>query len=250
MRSLISYLLLTFLLYVNMVCGIDINEINNQDCDTYVNTGTETVISFSELESEITALRQEVSALRGEMKHLRESIELLSGNIREQAANMNSMAGYRQPAQTEKTLRIPPPHSISQQEAREVFETREELPITLPETLNLLSQPESFKEMTYTVLGQWGRTPEEARSLGPNVSSLRGMVGVVETGGTDADLLALARKIRKELSGYDNINIDNNPSLLFQPGLHIQKQTPAVSVFIFRVRIRKQRPDIPQPSRP
>ncbi|HOZ48726.1 MAG TPA: hypothetical protein PLO37_20505 [Candidatus Hydrogenedentes bacterium] len=58
------------------------------------------------------------------------------------------------------------------------------------------------------VVAEWGRMPEDAAKLGPQVASLKGMVCVVsEDIGADA-LVALGKQLRESFDSYDNINID------------------------------------------
>lgn len=55
---------------------------------------------------------------------------------------------------------------------------------------------------------EWGRTPEEAASMGANVSSLKGMVGVVTPGVSDAYLTKLGQTLRKQFRAFDNVNVE------------------------------------------
>ena len=60
----------------------------------------------------------------------------------------------------------------------------------------------------YLALKEWGRTPEQAKELGGDVSSLRGMICAVTPGVSDEELKAIGKKLRGTCAGYDNINID------------------------------------------
>jgi len=64
------------------------------------------------------------------------------------------------------------------------------------------------QELTYTVISDWGRTPEQAKELGDKVSSLKGQVlAINEVPQSDA-LEQLGRKLHKAYANYDNINIE------------------------------------------
>jgi len=60
----------------------------------------------------------------------------------------------------------------------------------------------------YEVVSEWGRSPEEAKSLQPAKASLKGLIGWVKPGTDDETLSAIGRKMRKDFDGYDNINVE------------------------------------------
>ena len=59
----------------------------------------------------------------------------------------------------------------------------------------------------YAIVEEWGRTPEEARSFGDGVSSLKGLILAVPPGLAEEDLEELAYHLRDEYDGFDNINV-------------------------------------------
>ena len=59
----------------------------------------------------------------------------------------------------------------------------------------------------YTIVSQWGRSPEVAAELPGNVSSLVGLAVAVAPGLNPAELEALGRELRSTYNAYDNINI-------------------------------------------
>jgi hypothetical protein len=61
---------------------------------------------------------------------------------------------------------------------------------------------------TYTVVSEWGRSPEVAASLPGDVSSLIGMALAVSPGMTNDQIEALALDLRENYDAYDNINIE------------------------------------------
>jgi hypothetical protein len=60
----------------------------------------------------------------------------------------------------------------------------------------------------YTVVDEWGRSPEIAKSLPGNVASLIGMALAVKPGTQEAELRRLGEDLRKNYESYDNINIE------------------------------------------
>lgn len=60
----------------------------------------------------------------------------------------------------------------------------------------------------YLVIKEWGRTPDQARDLGGDVTSLRGLICAVRPGAADDELKAIGKKLRDQCAGYDNINIE------------------------------------------
>lgn len=62
-------------------------------------------------------------------------------------------------------------------------------------------------DFSVQVARQWGRDPDTAAAMGPEVSSLCGMIGAVPPGLGDAALRDLGRRLRKALGKYENINV-------------------------------------------
>ncbi len=73
-------------------------------------------------------------------------------------------------------------------------------PAPLPE-----APPEPF---SFTVVDEWGRSPEVVAELGNNASTLIGMAGVVPPRSTKTDVVALTQELHEEYAAYDNINIE------------------------------------------
>ena len=68
--------------------------------------------------------------------------------------------------------------------------------------------PLDTPEFGYTVVKEWGRSPEMAASFPTEVSTLKGMVLLVPPGITDEALTRLGEELREQYSDYDNINIE------------------------------------------
>lgn len=60
----------------------------------------------------------------------------------------------------------------------------------------------------FETLDEWGRTPDVAKQLGDNVTSLKGMVLVVPPNSLEEDLTNLGLDLRTDYANYDNINIE------------------------------------------
>lgn len=60
----------------------------------------------------------------------------------------------------------------------------------------------------YTVVSEWGRSPEVAKSLPGEVASLIGLALAVTPGMPGAELKRLGQDLRENYAAYDNINIE------------------------------------------
>lgn len=60
----------------------------------------------------------------------------------------------------------------------------------------------------YTVVSEWGRSPEVAKSLPGNVASLIGLALAVPSGMSETALKQLGQDLRTNYKVYDNINIE------------------------------------------
>ncbi len=63
-------------------------------------------------------------------------------------------------------------------------------------------------EFAFTVVDEWGRSPEAVAELGGTASTLIGLAGLVPAGSTRADVVALAQELRTKYRAYDNIVIE------------------------------------------
>ncbi len=67
---------------------------------------------------------------------------------------------------------------------------------------------DSSEAEAYTVVSEWGRSPEVAKSLPGAVASLIGLAIAVEPGTPEAELKRLGEELRQNYEAYDNINIE------------------------------------------
>ena len=67
---------------------------------------------------------------------------------------------------------------------------------------------EPAAEFAFTVVDEWGRSPEAVAELGGTASTLIGVAGLVPARSTRADVVALAQELRTKYRVYDNIVIE------------------------------------------
>lgn len=150
------------------------------------------------IEEEMAALRDEVAALREEL-HVRlgetlDGIKQENEKLRADLLRLTTMA----PALVEGVPRVPAPGG--EPAAAEAMAA-----VPPPEPAKTTARKQPF---VFTSVKEWGRTPEEAAKRGPDVPSLKGMVGVVPSDSAADDLKELGLKLRREYQEYDNINIE------------------------------------------
>lgn len=68
--------------------------------------------------------------------------------------------------------------------------------------------PAATEPFAFTVVDEWGRSPEAVAEQGGKASTLIGVAGLVPPGSTRADITALAKELRTKYKGYDNIVIE------------------------------------------
>ena len=68
-------------------------------------------------------------------------------------------------------------------------------------------RPQTASSAGYTIVSEWGRSPETAAELPGNVSSLLGLAAAVAPDIAPQEVEALARELRHTYDAYDNINI-------------------------------------------
>ncbi|MBI3119725.1 MAG: hypothetical protein HYZ00_13610 [Candidatus Hydrogenedentes bacterium] len=151
------------------------------------------------MRQEMTAVKDEVSALRLEVQQLRETLDLL---VRQIMADLE-----QENAQLRGALHDPQafPGQGPRQLQQEVLGASAPALAQLPPK----NAPAPHRgKVTLEIVDEWGRTPEEAPRLGPDVSSLKGVIGLVPAGCAREDLEQLGRELRAQYDAYDNINIE------------------------------------------
>jgi hypothetical protein len=153
---------------------------------------------------EINRLREEIRLLRdlieqgvvGRVVALENEVRMLRGGLQQQQiSNYGSGGGQPQPGLNRAPSRnVPIPRE---------FASTAPMPAE-PERIPVAA-PEAFR---FTVVDEWGRTPEVAAELGGNASTLIGLAGIVPPGSAQDDVVALVRDLREDYEAYDNINIE------------------------------------------
>ena len=142
---------------------------------------------------EVQQLRHEVEELHREVSRLQETVDAalayLVGELGDENRRLKKDLATRD--------------ELEQGPAGEVE------PIPAPEPPVSTPAPGvNYGEAGYLSVKEWGRTPEQAKEMGPEVGSLRGMICAVAPGSTDDQLKEIGKKLRDACVGYDNVNIE------------------------------------------
>ena len=150
------------------------------------------------------SLAQELAELRAEVKRLQETVDLtvsyVVGDLQEENRRLREeMArAYGAPSESSDGEHVAIHASSELLIAPEVAGADPAAGTAAAE----------YGEAGYLVVKEWGRSPEEVKSLGAQVPSLKGMICVAPPNLTDAEFSDLGRRIRDEFDAYDNIVID------------------------------------------
>ena len=159
-----------------------------------------------DIEADILDIKLQLTELRAEVSRLQQTLDLYMGSLlpglqeenRVLRRELGRLQGTNAP--DEPTIPRPAGHYIEEILSREG---------TAPEAQAPLPGPPSGAPVTACeVIAEWGRTPEEALLIDPEVPSLKGAIWVTPAGASEAELVALARRLRSECDGYDNVNIE------------------------------------------
>ncbi len=155
---------------------------------------------------DVERLAGEVSALRQEINQLSETLNLMVNRV---MADLE-----RENAQLRDELRkvygsgaVPLPPQVPRPGGELLDQVLSEAPLDSKAPATAPTAPAAVS-FGYTVLQEWGRSPEAAEELGGNATSLKGMVCVVPKGSSRADLEAMGRELRKKYDQFNNINIE------------------------------------------
>lgn len=150
----------------------------------------------AETPPDLAAVLDELALLRKEIRQLRDSFDALLDDINEELgeAPPPPRRGPEPPAPPEPTRPLVPSPAIPETPDAEPSEPPP--PAALP--------GETFD---YTLVRQWGRSPDQVRGMSGEVSSLLGMICAVPPGTSDEALSQLGRWFRTQFADYDNINI-------------------------------------------
>lgn len=143
----------------------------------------------------------DIETLRGEVKDLRREVARLQETVDAALAYLIGELGDEN-RRLKKDIASPDVIEQDKELVEQAPPVEPEQPATAP-----VAHADYGKD-GYLSLKEWGRTPEQAKELGGNVSSLRGMICAVSPGTTDEELKAIGKRLRDTCVGYDNMNID------------------------------------------
>jgi len=191
----------------------------------------ETPVAAPGLETEFAEIRAQLVELRAETARLQQALDLYLGAFIPDLADENQRLRHElrrlwrdQGAGLGEAPSIPMPDralfdSILEERADQGLAIEEYVrpellfedgsiaagESLLPQALGQVDAPDAF---AYTIIAEWGRTPEEAAELGAGVSSLKGLICVVPAATQGRERIDLGRHLRSEYDAYDNINIE------------------------------------------
>ncbi len=153
----------------------------------------------------------EMMRLQQEIRLLRELIEegmlnrvtALEAEVRDLKATMRGEqpAGPVVPKPDEPArARLPQPEPGAATEPKPEMSLQDLAAAQLP--------AEPAVDFAFTVVDEWGRSPEAVVESGGTASTLIGLAGLVPAGSTRADIVALAQELRTKYRAYDNIVIE------------------------------------------
>lgn len=143
-----------------------------------------------DLVTEVQELQREVVATRNEVHQLQETLDVLVNQMMSDLANENDFLRAEIQAYIDEQKLLAEEALLAEAEMVE----EEALP--------------NDGETTYTVIQEWGRSPEDAAELPGGATSLKGMVVAVPMHWNRATIEAAGRELHAEFSAYDNINIE------------------------------------------
>ncbi|MDP7638742.1 MAG: hypothetical protein QGG73_03370 [Candidatus Hydrogenedentes bacterium] len=143
---------------------------------------------------------EELAELKETVQQLRESLErfmdTVAFDLREENRRLRRTVNLRYGEERGGLPAVPMPD-------RELLEQVLERDV---EPLPAVEHPP--QKSTYTVVDEFGRTPEAAARLGGNAMSLKGMIVAIPGWAGDDQIIGLGRELRLKYDDYDNINIE------------------------------------------
>lgn len=170
---------------------------------------------------DLGAMRKEMQSMSDSLKQLQETLDFLVNRVMADLEAEN--AQLRQEVQRiygklgeqglDESMSVPRPgRDLIEQVLKERTETaaRQNQPED-PQAAQASpaeTAPAEPVPFSCTTVDEWGRSPEAAAELGPNTTSVKGLVCVVPPGSSKDDLSQLGRELRKKYDAYDNLNIE------------------------------------------
>lgn len=156
---------------------------------------------------EMMRLQQEIRLLRELIEEgLVNRVTALEAEVRDLKSALNGQQGdgpvVPMPDEPARA-RLPVPGSSVEAEPKSEMSLEDLAAAQLP------AEPaESPADFTFTVVDEWGRSPEAVAELGGTASTLIGVAGLVPRGSSRSDVVALAQELRTKYATYDNIVIE------------------------------------------
>lgn len=100
---------------------------------------------------------------------------------------------------------VPRPDGLPQRPATQPDADTEDLMAIAEALSNQLPPPDEF---SFTVVDEWGRSPEVVAELGGDATTVIGLAGLVPPRSEADDVKALLQELRAKYEVYDNINIE------------------------------------------
>ena len=147
------------------------------------------------LVAEVEMLRREVVATRKEIHHLQVTLDVLVNQVMTDLAEENDFLRSEIVAIYDEQIEFEE-NALNSGLLAPVAEDNPDMP-----------RPEAY-ETAYTIISEWGRSPEDAAKLPGKVASLKGMIIAVPENWGSGEIETLGRNLHEDFTDYDNINIE------------------------------------------
>ncbi len=147
------------------------------------------------LVAEVEMLRREVVATRKEIHHLQATLDVLVNQVMTDLAEENDFLRSEIVAIYDEQIEFEE-NTLNSGLLAPVAEDDQDMP-----------RPEAY-ETAYTIISEWGRSPEDAAKLPGKVASLKGMIIAVPENWGPGEIETLGRNLHEDFADYDNINIE------------------------------------------
>ena len=155
-------------------------------------------------------LQTEIARLREDVLKLQQTLDVnMNGIVSELRAENERLRKELRDIYGGKGQALPPVPMPDKALLEGLTDVKKTTPLSPPQSSSAsAAETEPPAEFKFEIVAEWGRTPEDAAAKTPTVSSLKGMIGLVPANSRDEDLIGLARSLRNQFEGYDNINIE------------------------------------------
>jgi hypothetical protein len=162
-------------------------------------------------EPDLAQVVDELRQLREDMLKLQQTVDALSNNVLEENRQLREQLRQAYQGGAMAVPSVPTPEKALIEKALQSKAPAEgDEPGAAPAEADAGANAANAAKSGdgFTVVAEWGRTPEAAKALQPPKSSLKGMIAFVNPGTNDEQLAELGRKLHKDFDSYDNINLE------------------------------------------